>query len=511
LTAGALVVLAAGLLAGSSLAYVCHPSAAGTRMVTLRGSVVSLRTHGPSVAFVLKNAQGTCSRTVWSTATGAAVSAPAICPAPARLSSGLSPLAAGPMGQRVVVARGALDRPDVLKVYAGTTIVRSLPLPLRPSTLVSSHGIAVVSARGQGVFAVRLSDGLFGFLGPDGGAFAPRLDARGVLFHDAESKLALRRGNTVVEHMTLAAVAKTIARTGMPLVTGGPIRSLSMDGPRVALAVGDTGGRCDRVLYWNVAWNPAQRVSAPSGPTCLVRPQGVQIPAVAIGGFRAEWLVTQNGASRLIAGSPLCQEWVLGRFGTTGAVSSLTGDGGTLAFAASVGDRTTVSIVNAKYRPVTIASGTGEPVLAADGSRVAILWPSGRIEVRSHTGALVASFAGRPGTALALQRNELVTLGSGRVSVYDLHSSRLAHSWPVAATAKGLDLENGIAAFSAGGKATVLDTKTGRTAIVGRAPTALTGVQIEGPGLAYAWTSGSKGTARFITTRQVDLALGLAP
>ena len=58
----------------------------------------------------------------------------------------------------------------------------------------------MISARGQGVYAVRLSDGLFGFLGPDGGGFAPRFDAQGgVLFHDGESKLALRQGKTVVE------------------------------------------------------------------------------------------------------------------------------------------------------------------------------------------------------------------------------------------------------------------------------------------------------------------------
>ena len=77
------------------------------------------------------------------------------------------------------------------------------------------------------------------------------------------------------------------------------------------------------------------------------------------------------------------------------------------------------------------------------------------------------------------------------------------------ATATGVDVQDGVAAFAAGSRAVVVDTRTGRTATVGRGPVGLTGVQIEGPGLAYAWSTGSGGTARFLTTRQVDLALGL--
>ena len=474
---GAFVCAAAGVLAGSSLAYVCHPGVAGTKMLTLRGSVVSLRTAGRHATFVVRSTAGACTSTVWNTATGTALAAPSVCP---------------------VVRKPA---------SAGNVAPIGVPLPIHPQTLVSSGGIAVVSARGQGVFAVRLSDGLFGFLGPDGGGFAPRFDAQGgVLFHDGESKLALRQGRTVVEHLTRAAVAATIARTARPLVTGGPIRSLSMDGLRVALAVGDTSGRCDRVLYWNVAWNPAQRVSAPSGPTCLVRPQGVEIPSVAIGGFRAEWLVTQNGASRLIAGSPLCQEWVLGRYGTTGAVSALAGDGATLAFAAGSNGRTIVSVVNGKYRPVAIASGSGRPTLAADGTRVAILWPNGRLELRSRSGVLLGTWH-TAGTTIALQGRELVTLGSGRLEVYV--GGALVHTWRVPASARGVDLQNGLAAFAAGSRALVLDTRTGHIAVVARAPSALIGVQIESPGLAYAWSTGSRGTARFLTMRQVELALGL--
>ena len=179
-----LACAAAGLLAGSSLAYVCHPGVAGTKMLTLRGSVVSLHSTPARASFVVKTAQGSCLRTVWTIATGTSLSSPASCPAPLRkpASTGLVP-------------------------HLG------VPLPARPETIFELGGIAVFAARGQGVFAMRLSDGLFGFLGPNGGAFAPQLTARGVLFHDGESKLALRQGRTVVEYVSRAAILRTIART----------------------------------------------------------------------------------------------------------------------------------------------------------------------------------------------------------------------------------------------------------------------------------------------------------
>ena len=505
-------VVAAGTFAGAAFAYVCHPSVSGTRMLSLSGSVVSVNAHGANFGLVLKRGNGSCTHVTWNAATGTSRSLAAGCSSPVRLQTAGTPpvLAAGPTGQRVVVARGSKLDPDLLKVYgADGGLLRTLPLPARPQTIQSSGGIAVFSAKGQGVFAVRLSDGLFGYLGPDGGSFAPLLDGQGVVFHDGESKAALRNGTTMVEYVPRPAIMRLIARTARPLITGGPIRSISMDGPRVAVAVGDNQGLCDRVVYWNVAWWPAQRVSSSSGVTCMVRPHGVQIASVAIGGFRAEWLVTQAGRSRLIAGSPLCQEWVLGRYAHPASVSALAGDGATLAFASSVNGKTIVSAVNGRYRPVTIATGSGTPRITVDGSRIAVLWPDGTATIRSATsGRLLQSLdVGKAGT-IALQDNELVALAGNRLEVFDLATGKLGHSWPVPAGARTLDLQDGIASFAAGRTAVVLDIATGRTAVVGRGPSRLTGVQIEGPGLAFAWTSGSKGVARFVTTRRLDVALG---
>ena len=110
--------------------------------------------------------------------------------------------------------------------------------------------------------------------------------------------------------------------------------------------------------------------------------------------------------------------------------------------------------------------------------------------------------------AIALQGNELVALAGNRLEVFDVATGKRIHSWAVAADARTLDLQDGIASFASGRTAVVLDTATGRSAVVGHGASRLTGVQIEAPGLAFAWSAGSKGTARFLTTRQIDVALG---
>ncbi len=101
-----------------------------------------------------------------------------------------------------------------------------------------------------------------------------------------------------------------------------------------------------------------------------------------------------------------------------------------------------------------------------------------------------------------------MTLGGGRVNVFDVRTGELIRQFDVAASAVGADLQDGVVAFAQGRKAMVLDLATGRRAAICHASSRLVGVQIEGAGLAYAWSSGSKGEAQFLTTRQLDLALG---
>jgi hypothetical protein len=51
-----------------------------------------------------------------------------------------------------------------------------------------------------------------------------------------------------LEFVPTSGIDFALRQDARPLRTGGAIESLAMDGPRVALAVRDRTGRCDRVL-----------------------------------------------------------------------------------------------------------------------------------------------------------------------------------------------------------------------------------------------------------------------
>ena len=230
----------------------------------------------------------------------------------------------------------------------------------------------------------------------------------------------------------------------------------------------------------------------------------MRIGAVAIGGFRAAWLAQGGGATdRLVVGSPLCQEWVVGRLTRGPGGDQLTGaagDGATLAFAVTHHERelrglTGVAVVNGHFRPRTIATGVGAPVsLSVDSGSIAILWSNGTVEIRGRGGDFRATVRVGAARAIALEGSRLAVLRSSRLDVYDVGSGVRTKTVDVPRRAgSSLDVQYGIAAFAIGRSAAVVDLDTGRMAIVGRAPVALAGVQIEAPGLAFAYRAGTWG------------------
>jgi hypothetical protein len=374
------------------------------------------------------------------------------------------------------------------------------------------------AAGGGGLYAVRLTDGKVGLIGPNRARDLPQLGKAGVFYQDDEFKQDRSRGIVRLKFVPTDGISAIIDRAQRPLITHGRIASLAMDGPRVGLAVTDPNRACDRVLYWNIAWRPVQRISAPDGPTCVLRHQ-TAITRVAIGGFRAAWLRASGSEQAIVAGSPLCQEWVIRRLhsGPGGdTVSAVAGDGRTLAFAVARHERelrgtSEVGVISGRFRAVDITSRRGVPQrLAVDGGRVAVLWDDGIVEVRGVRGHLVGSLEIGHARALALSGDLLLAARDGRLDAYSVSRPQLVATWAVPTSAADVDLHYRVAIFHSERVVYALDLDSGRRAVLGRAPSAIIGAQIEGAGLAYAYNLGARGVARFVPIAALERALGNA-
>jgi len=202
--------------------------------------------------------------------------------------------------------------------------------------------------------------------------------------------------------------------------------------------------------------------------------------------------------------------------GGRGLLAAVAADGATIAFATTTHEQglrglTSVDVLSDDWQPDQVATGVGTPrSLAVDAHRVAILWPDGTVDVRGLQGRRIPTIGAAGVRALALEGSTLVLLRGNRLLVVDVRTGLRTRAVAVPAGATGLDLQYGVAALAAGRHAVVVDTASGRTAVVGKAPHALVGVQIEGPGLAYGWTGARSGVVRFVPTIELDRALGLA-
>jgi hypothetical protein len=499
----------AAVVAGPAIAaYICHPDPAGTRRLTLAGPADRYLLDGPRVTVAVHTRAG-CKVVSWNTLTGLHRATGAGCLS--LLGRNLS----APAGLRATVAPATALRPDTLDVFKGAQRIAAWPLPARPRALQSAAGYALFTARDGGTYALRLRDGRVAALGAAVPGDVPQIGKAGAVFAERSTYTTTTRNR--LEFVPRSGMEAELRRDARPLRTGGAIRSLAMDGPRVAIAVRDRAGRCDRVLYWNVLRAPVQRISAPEGPTCVPgRPTGIS--AVAIGGFRTEWLAETGKQSAVVVGSPRCQEWVVRRLvnGPGGErVVAMAADGSTLAFGVTEQQRelrglASVDVVSGKYSPRTILTGRVQPVgVAVDGDVVATALADGTVDVRTVRGRHAATLhAGHVG-AIALDAGKLVALRPGRLAVYDLASATRERTIPIPrATANRLDVQYGIAVLAAGRQALAVDLTTGRQAVVGSVASRLLAVAIERPGVAFASTGARSGLARFVPLARVQQLLG---
>src|SRR5947199_4374 len=139
------------------------------------------------------------------------------------------------------VALGAILAAPALAAYI------CHPDPARPRTLRVSTGYALFTAADGGTYALRLRDGRVAALGAAVPGDSPRINELGAVFAERHG-YSSDPGNRL-KFVPTSGMASEVNRNTRPLRTGGAIRSLAMDGLRVALAIQDRNGRCDRVMY----------------------------------------------------------------------------------------------------------------------------------------------------------------------------------------------------------------------------------------------------------------------
>ena len=371
-------------------------------------------------------------------------------------------------------------------------MIRSWPLPVRvrPHTLQVEGSLAAYSAfGGNGLWVTRLTDGRTTFVAPVRQGDRPRLTRLGVAYIDNVYKHAPSNRPTI-KFVPTRSLFQELAHVGNPVYTGGAIRSLSMDGTRVALAVSGKSAGCDRVVFWDIPWRSVEQVSQQAGVTCAASGASRRISQIALGGARAQWITRQNGRSIVVAADDVgCQEWVIQRLPQRPGFSlgGIAADGATLAFALTGRVHSSVGMVTGTYRTRDLYGATGTiRSLSANAAHTAVLWSNGRIDVRALHGRLLESFSAPTAVSLALRGNVVVTpTRSGRLDVYT--AGRRVHSWPLPVGARdSVDLQYGVAVMTAGNGVYAVNIATGRIAELARTPSTPI-AQIGSVGVAYAY------------------------
>jgi len=507
LFAACLAAFALVPVAGAASEY--PMDAAGTRSLSLDGSIVAYRVSGQSLTVAVRSG-GECAVLVWHTATESVASTDRTC------ASVVATRRRAPFAGVRFVASG-LQAPDRLEVRTRRgALLDSWPLPVRARlrSLQVAGGLAVFTARGgSGLWVARLSDGRVAFVAPIAPGDHPVLTATGLAYHDAVYKSA-RADKPVLKFVPASALNAALARVGHALHTGGPIRAFSVDGTRVALAIGGNA-HCDRVIFWNISWRSVAQVSQKTGPTCPAAGAASRISAVALGGARAQWVTVHRGRPMLVAADAIdCQEWVIRRLSDLPAgasVGAVAGDRSVLTYAQrepTTTAGTQIGRLTGGYRGHDVFQlATTVRQISADGGRLAVLGADGSIEIRTAGGVFRQRIESAGATSAALSGNLVAaTTAAGTLAVYSTVSGRLLRSWRLPAHAGHVDLQYRIAVVGTSRAVYALDVMTGRIVRVAVAPRAAT-AQIESIGLVYAYSSDNQGVAKLVPMLMLERLL----
>jgi hypothetical protein len=494
--------------------------------VTVRGAIADYGLSGKAVQIVAL-ANGQCRSLSWVPGNPVAAVhavAPGRCAnagTPAE-SMQLAEAARGQLPEPVVsgalsiaVSAGALDAPQMLVVRnrASGRVLHRWPLPDEVSSLAVSHGIAVLATtRHQGLYAVRLSDGRLRIIGLMAWLDSPVVGASGIVFRDdMYGRRNERRGQSVLQHLTWGEVNAALEDASTTYSAPGAQPAWAYDGQRVVMAMRDPSIPCDRVHFWNVAWDRRVQLTQVDDHICPAG-AGSHVTALALGGVRAAWLVENPAGRRWLISATIvaCEERVVAKAPAGGGSGArgLVGDGGLVAFSA-IGapgvqaiwrDRAVAGSSNVKGR--ALMPGTGSVALSADDDRAAVLGSGGKIEIRSKFGALEDIVRAPGARAVSLRGGNLAVLVGNRLDLYDIASGARTHSWRAPARARSVDMQFGVATVAAGRTVYVVALATGRTAVLATAPSRVE-AQIEAPGVVYRYDAAGSGEFRFVPFAKV--------
>ena len=291
--------------------------------------------------------------------------------------------------------------------------------------------------------------------------------------------------------------------------TNGWIESLAMDGPRVAYAVQGRSA-CTKLFVWNVQTQGAALVSGNGTCAADSTSTGGGVTEIAVAGLRVAWVVNEGGntesdddlytatlpnaretriASALRTGDVdgvLAGEWIHGLVGGGDriAVNRWTTD--------DRGEITKGSLQRVGGVLTTIAAGTTTlHARSLDVRRVAVLRSDGQVALYdTDTGKVLLTVEPSSAREAALRRDSIVVLTRTKtIEIFNSKTGVAVKTWPVAAGAAQLDVHSGIVAYAVGRRVHVLRLADGKDAVLATAPRAIADLEIEAPGIVYAYNT----------------------
>jgi hypothetical protein len=312
--------------------------------------------------------------------------------------------------------------------------------------------------------------------------------------------------------------------------TTGEIESIAMDGARVAYAVkSDT---CTKVIVLNVLTRSAGVASGAKTCDADNSSTGAGVREIAVAGPRIAWIVNQGGNSE--SDDYLYTATLGGQRERRVASAFRSGDVDGVLAGAWIGhlvgsaDRMAVNrFATDKAGTITQASlqrlDNGLTTLALgslslysvslDLHRVAVLRTDHTVAIYdTESRRLLLTIRPTSAHEIALRKDYLVVLTATKtIEVYNSHTGVLLKRWPVAAGASRLDVHSGIAVYAVGRTVFEVRLTDGRDAPLATAPRAIEGLEIEAPGVVYAYNTfkglQDVGNLAFVPLRQATSLL----